>query len=399
MPAHPAHDALRSSSFADFGRRLTPDTAFAERMQDRHRQFIEQFLHPVDPPRHGGEWDLVDALDANVVAAIEASGELQFHSVGDTGKGTHTAQESVATAMTADLDEEDRPGVGPSFFLHLGDVTYGPRKDPDLYRNQFYAPYANYRRKILAIPGNHDGDQYPDTDPVPLAAFVKNLCDSTPSAPEVDDWFDRLTMNAPGAYWRLSCPFLDVIGLYSNKLEKVGMIEGGRRQQGQPLDGRQKDFLKEKLVAIAAERAAGQRRGLLLAVHHPAYSGGGHVGSRDMQDDIDAACVEARVMPDLVLSAHSHNYQRFTRRIQFAGEDWRIPYIVAGGGGRGITQVAAPTGTTVGDVRFEQKDNGFGYVIVRAKAATLGLEYFSVDRQTVAARDSVTVDLASHRFI
>ena len=48
-----------------------------------------------------------------------------------------------------------------------------------------------------------------------------------------------------------------------------------------------------------------------------------------MNKSITDACTAAGVMPHAVLSAHAHNYQRYTRRI--SGQ--QVLYIVAGGGG------------------------------------------------------------------
>ena len=48
-----------------------------------------------------------------------------------------------------------------------------------------------------------------------------------------------------------------------------------------------------------------------------------------MSGAIDAACEKAGVIPDAFLSAHAHNYQRYTRRTNGR----QIPYVVAGTGG------------------------------------------------------------------
>src|ERR671936_509121 len=57
--------------------------------------------------------------------------------------------------------------ANPALFLHLGDVIYGPHKE-QLYRDEFYRPYMKYPGKIAAIPGNHDGEVFAETDPEPL---------------------------------------------------------------------------------------------------------------------------------------------------------------------------------------------------------------------------------------
>lgn len=389
---------LHPTRFHTFGRRESPETLFTERLTAAHKQFIRQFLHEPPPPKGDPEFDLERIIGDKAVQAIRKEGTIHFHAVGDTGRGTHSPQEDVARAMTANCPTGGNK-VGPAFFLHLGDVTYGPHKQNVLYRTQFYEPYTDYPRKIIAIPGNHDGDSYPVTDPEPLEAFLKNFCADSQSPVNFGDGVEHTSMDLPGAYWRMRCPFVDIVGLYSNRLENPGMIEGGRPGQGTPVSTAQKDFLTHTLKNIAAERKAGKGKALLLAVHHPPYSGGGHVGSADMLDDIDACCHQAKIMPDAVLSAHAHNYQRFTRRITFGGKDRRIPFVVAGGGGRGITAIKAKTGTTVGDHRLEQYDQGFGYLLVSATAGTLRIEYTAVDGLNTDSFDSVTVDLATSRFL
>jgi hypothetical protein len=70
---------------------------------------------------------------------------------------------------------------------------------------------------------------------------------------------------------------------------------------------------------------------LIVAVHHPAYSGDGARGSSSkVAKTLDDAFDQSGRRADLVLSGHVHNYQRFTRL--FDGPE-QIPYIVAGAGG------------------------------------------------------------------
>ena len=48
-----------------------------------------------------------------------------------------------------------------------------------------------------------------------------------------------------------------------------------------------------------------------------------------MKELVDAAIQESGAHPDIVFTAHVHNYQRFTRTTN----DQQITYIVAGAGG------------------------------------------------------------------
>src|SRR5437764_15353959 len=124
--------------------------------------------------------------------------------------------------MAKDYDVA-HPQTSPACFRHLGDVIYGSGKEPR-YRTEFYEPYMHYPGKIIAIPGNHDGEVFAGTDPETLHAFVRNFCRPTPSVPAVAGTVFRQMVAQPGVYWRLTAPFLDLIGLYSNVAENPGFI-------------------------------------------------------------------------------------------------------------------------------------------------------------------------------
>jgi hypothetical protein len=366
-------------------------------MTPLQRRTLTQQLHQPPRPWRSPEFRLGRIIGDPMVRQITSNGVLYFHAVGDTGKGVHTEQDDVGDAMA--LDCQDEPAIGPAFFLHLGDVIYGANKENVLYRSQFFEPYANYPRHIIPIAGNHDGESFPETDPEPLAAFLTYFCDRNPHVPNFGNGIIRSTLNLPGVYWRMRCPFVDIVGLYSNRLDSVGQIQGGRRSQGKPVGMAQKNFLIETLTKIAAERATGNRRALIIVTHHPPFSAGGKIGSQDMLDDLDDACQKAGVMADAFLSGHAHNYQRFTRRITFRDTEWRIPFIVAGGGGRGLASVDKPVGTVSGDHRLEQRDAGFGYTMVSARDETLKIDYFGVEGSKKTLLDSVTVNLLPHTII
>jgi hypothetical protein len=54
-----------------------------------------------------------------------------------------------------------------------------------------------------------------------------------------------------------------------------------------------------------------------------------------MRAQIDKICNETGVWPHAVLSAHAHNFQRFTR----VHQSMEIPYIVAGNGGHNVARL------------------------------------------------------------
>jgi len=87
-------------------------------------------LEPVPTPTGGAVEPLLTLAEiygsagAAKSAAIQASGQIVFHAVGDTGsvEGPST-QSLVADKMVSDFTEATEADV-PSFFYHLGDVVY-----------------------------------------------------------------------------------------------------------------------------------------------------------------------------------------------------------------------------------------------------------------------------------
>jgi hypothetical protein len=277
-----------------------------------HQQF-QPLPQPTGPaPYH---LKLEDVLPEDRMRAIRDNRRMVFHTTGDTGGiQSGTSQCIVAQHMVEDLRNlqgADRP----AFFYHLGDVVYYYGEDYHYY-SQFYEPYQNYNAPIFAIPGNHDGAVIPSVPASSLSAFVRNFCASTLQiTPEAGDVM-RHAMTQPNVYWTLETPYATIIGLYTN------VPEGGM------LDQDQIDWFQSEM------RTAPEDRALIVAMHHPIYSGDKwHSGSTYMGDILDEAIQVSKRVPDLVLAGHVHNYQRFTRTCHLDGRDYQIPYIVAGAGG------------------------------------------------------------------
>lgn len=355
---------------------------FGNRMLDH----IIERLDEVPPTRADGRLELADVIGAEGQAQIAAAGQIIIHAVGDTGEGDHSPQSDVADAMTRDYDTA-HPERSPAFFLHLGDVIYGPGKEAR-YRDQFYTPYRHYPGKIVAIAGNHDGETGPD-DPKTLAAFLANFADPKPHVPSVAGSVFRETMPLPGVYWAMDTPFAQIVGLYSNSAENPGFISGGKAGDTQ------KKWLVDTLKALRNQRDAGARKALVFATHHPPFSSGGHSGSHDMLLDIDGACTEAGIWPDLFLSGHSHNYQRYTRTVPVDGGRMEVPFVVTGCGGHGNGHVDPANGQTLGDHRFERSYKGYGYLRATVSPHSIITEFFAVDGTSVTRFDRCTVDLAT----
>ena len=327
-------------------------------------------------------------------AAIQASGQIVFHAVGDTGsvEGPST-QSLVADKMVSDFTEVN-PASVPSFFYHLGDVVYY-FGEATYYYDQFYEPYRNYPAPILGIPGNHDGVVYA-SDPAPtLAAYLANFCATEPVVTPDAGGLVRTAMIQPGVYYTFDAPFVRMLGLYSNVLEDPGVIsdEGGSNTV---LDSRQIDFLTAALKRVKSEKYTGA---VLIAVHHPPFSGDStHGGSPQMLADIDSACTAAGVWPHAVISGHVHNYERFTRTVGKI----QIPYVIAGCGGhtplstmRGAFRTPYQIDSTLTLESYDDTD--FGYLRIVVTATTLTIEYHpeSDGGVTKTPDDTVTVNLST----
>jgi hypothetical protein len=331
---------------------------------------------------------------ATITQAIQQAGQIVFHCVGDTGSVTGpTTQSLVADKMVTDFSEANAADV-PSFFFHLGDLVYY-FGESTYYYDQFYEPYRAYPAPIIAIPGNHDGVVYP-SDPEPtLAAFLRNFCASSAAQSPDSGGLLRTTMIQPGIYFTFETPFVRIFGLYSNVLEDPGVISG-ENGGNTVLDDRQVTFLTTALARAKSDKFTGA---LIVAVHHPPFSGGSaHGGSPLMLQDIDSACQSAGLWPHAVFSGHAHNYQRFTRLVN----DYQTPYIVAGCGGHSPLSKMRATYRTPYQVDStltldSYDDTDYGYLRVVVNATTMRIEYHpqSDGGSTKTPNDVVTIDLAS----
>jgi predicted phosphodiesterase len=374
----------------------------------RALDWSDERLGPIPAPRGDAVMRLADVIGAAGAAEIAQQGAIRFHAVGDTGRhgGNHDDQEHVAARMAEDY-HPDGGGGNPAFFLHLGDIIYGPGKER-MYRDELYRPYMRYPGKILAVPGNHDGEVFNETDPEPLQAFLDNFCQPTPTVPAVSQAVGilREMVAQPGVYWRLDTPVVDIIGLYSNILEGPGAL-GGQGSEGQT-DSSQRDWLRRTLTTIRGEREAADTKALVFAVHHPPFSHGGHHNSAQMLADIDTVCEQAGVYYDAVLSGHSHNYQRFTRRMTVQGEPREAPFVVAGCGGHGLSPVHERHDAK-DDLHDRDRDGGdsdhtleqsgaeYGYLLVTVSRTRLTIDMWRAGSHHHPF-DTVTLDLQTHQL-
>src|SRR5579862_8736346 len=311
----------------------TSDGAAYKQIDELNREH-KLFPLPFPPPRDLPEPKLTLAQVLGVTPAalerqIVKNGQLIFHALGDTGstRGPES-QNSVADKMVADfVPGEDAEKERPLFCFHLGDVVYS-FGEAKYYYDQFYEPYRNYPAPIVAIAGNHDGMVAPETNATTLAAFLENFCaqefEVTPEA----GGLARTAQIQPGVFFTFEAPFVRILTLYSNVLEDPGVIAD------KDVGNSQLDYLKAALGRAKSDNFKGA---VILAHHHPAYTAGSkHGWSEQMLTQIDAICNAAGVWPHAVLSAHAHNYQRFTRH---HGQT-QIPYIICGNGGHGLAKLA-----------------------------------------------------------
>ena len=125
---------------------------------------------------------------------------------------------------------------------------------------------------------------------------------------------------------------------------------------------------------------------------------------------LDEAFARAERIPDLVLTAHVHNYQRFMRAL----EGRQLPYLVAGAGGywhlhnmakaADGSKLQTPWAVPDSDVTLEAyADDRHGFLRLTVTKDALAGEYTTVPRPQeswsngpVDVVDSFVVDLASH---
>ena len=368
-----------------------------------------------------------------IVKKITTAGKIIFHVLGDSGAsntGKFANELRVADQVTLDsasASEDNRA----AFLFHLGDVVYN-FGEAQYYYDQFYEPFRNYPAPIFAIPGNHDSFVVPGTRPgqTPLETFQRNFCSrQTIITPEAGA-LHRTAMTQPGVYFTLDAPLVRIIGLFSNALEDPGVISNLSRKWP-AVSNVQTDFLRAQLKRIKSDKFAGA---VVLATHHPPFSyappaksggaGGNHGCSTVMLQQIDTICHEEGVYPHAFLSAHAHNYQRYTRIMEFGGNEIDVPFIVSGDGGHNVnTLVRAARGKAAtepnagDDVRYlegknsaakvkhlilaKYDDHNYGYLRIHVDRQYLKIGFHQVGVRSLAQSryDMVTVRLADRHMV
>jgi hypothetical protein len=285
---------------------------------------------------------------------VKESSPLNFFVVGDHGGVKDpNPQNAVTFAMEAQPP--------PAFVYSVGDVVYF-NADAAEWHPQFYEAYAHLAVPFLSIPGNHDGDTSDDPSRKPLDTWMANFCAAEPALPPGNEEYGRDVQTQPYCDWTLQCDAVTIVGLYTN------VPSGGHLEQAQI------DWLTGELRDAAPDLP------LIVCLHHPPYSvDAHHGGSQKMGDALDTAFESSGRLPQLVISGHVHDYQRFTR----SDLAQPIPYVVIGNSGYHNLHLLA-AGSTPGEqiapgVTFEFGDAAeFGFLKLTVDGGTISGEYFGV---------------------
>jgi acid phosphatase type 7 len=366
--------------------------AAASHSQLPHYPF--QPLPPVRPLPY--RFDLSRLLSAGDINNIVSTGSMVFHTVGDTGDYRGQQMDFVAEMMTQDAQNQPT-NKKPAFFYHLGDVVYFAG-DIDMYGANFYETYKDYPGFIVAIPGNHDcqpddpQDGPVDPTKVPLDGWVQNFMSTDPGQPgSLKTASNRTQMDLPYVYWTFTTPFATIVGLFSN----VGETEG-------EIHPDQVAWFQTELTAADPTKA------LIVTVHHPPFSGDEeHMGSSAVENVLSKSFQTTKRYPNLILSGHVHNYQRFTNVVSGPKGQLQIPCIVAGAGGYtnlgrlqkvGGAYPKAPLSLGSGLTLEQYDDDNFGFLRLEVSKTQILGTYTSAPYTVGAspaatAVDTFTIDL------
>ncbi|MDR3374585.1 MAG: metallophosphoesterase [Ancalomicrobiaceae bacterium] len=384
------------------GRRSHAMPALAtDRLVPQSKRFVPTHF-PFQPlPQPNGpapyRYDLSRLLPQSDIQAIKQAGKLVFHSLGDTGDFRGQQKQFVAQMMTDDAEALDAQSK-PAFCYHLGDVVYFAG-DIDKYGDDFYATYQEYPAFIVAIPGNHDcqpddpQDGAIDPNKVPLDGYVQNFMSKNPhQLGSFKTGSGRTQMDLPNVYWTFITPLATIIGLFSN----VSETEGELHQD-------QIDWFHAELTAADKSKA------LIVAIHHPPFSGDtDHSGSSAVSHILTSAFAATGVYPHIVLSGHVHNYQRFLHQ---PANGTAVTCLVSGNGGYtrlGRLQKVNGSYPTVpqevdAELTLEQYDHErYGFLRIEVsetliEVVSLGAQYAPGQVVTPDVIDHFKIDLASRK--
>lgn len=294
---------------------------------------------------------------------ITSSGIMAFHCIGDTGNdSSHNGGPNMRLAVAEMMEAQLNSGIGnpetPCFCYHVGDVIY-PGSDENLYESEFYVPYSGYGNAIVVIPGNHDSYV-----PGGLKVFADNFMQ--PKLVLVKG--QRPAMNMPWYYWVLDTPVATIIGLAA--IANSISVE------------QQNWFNKEM-------KNADTNKALIVAVHYPPYCFDGSDNFL-IRNCITSGIAFSGRKPDLLLSGHSHNYQRIQTPNQYT-------MIVNGAGGVGVGGIRSYAKGNQGNLIYgNDSDYGALTIIVNNIKKTIQGNYYgaisNTDKVGTKLLDSFTIN-------
>jgi hypothetical protein len=309
------------------------------------------------------------------VGITDPGASVKFIVIGDHGGIVNAIpQQNVAAALEAEV-----AAGGVAFIYSVGDLVYF-NGDPGQWMPQMWEPYAKVPVPIVGIPGNHDGDPTDGVAGAGIASFMANMCSSTPSPPagDPDLEFGRDTQTQPYCDWTLELDAVTIVGVWSN-VPSGGVLE------------------PSQIAWLTSElQAAPTSRPLIVALHHPPYSvDAHHGGSAKMGAALDGVFNAAGRWPELVLSGHVHDYQRFTRTVTGGLSP---TYIVEGGSGyhnlHELAGDATPGMDLGGGVTFEYGDaSGWGYLVLAVETGRIAGEYAQVAKDGTVNHNADTFTL------
>jgi hypothetical protein len=298
---------------------------FRDVANDQRRQWV-QALTGI------GDAATPEALVPKLMLKPESpSAATSFFLVGDPGEGDRSQWCVVAPLLERDTVDDTH------FMLIVSDVIY-PAGSTDEYRDKFYGPYANYRKPIFAIPGNHDWDDgdlsgfgfhffdfgtpgYKRPDGVikatPLRKLWRGASDPSDDAVEYratrdDTYSGRYRKRQPGPYFSIDTGPLLVVAIdtgFANRLDE---------QQG-------------RWLAEVSEL----NKPKLLITGRPIWVNGeckkGTIEGDAVPDSVDAVVRDPANGYVAAIGGDTHNYQHYPVAVDLDGRT--IHYVVSGGGG------------------------------------------------------------------